>query len=70
MSELADGWKEVKDATKPGPICLQFNNLLGKVVGQEDCLILNVYTPKLPKSDSKEHLPVMVFIHGGGFFQV
>lgn len=31
----------------------------------EDCLTLNVTTPKRPAS---EPLPVMVFIHGGGYF--
>ncbi|BBZ39938.1 carboxylesterase/lipase family protein [Mycobacterium conspicuum] len=31
----------------------------------EDCLTLNVVTPEQP---SEEPLPVMVFIHGGGYF--
>ncbi|KAK7086771.1 Carboxylesterase 5A [Halocaridina rubra] len=34
-----------------------------QIIGQEDCLYLNVYTPMPSTSD----LPVMVFIHGGGF---
>lgn len=35
--------------------------------GREDCLVLNVYTPLhvLPTN----RLPVMVFVHGGGFFE-
>ncbi|BBX45074.1 carboxylesterase/lipase family protein [Mycobacterium cookii] len=30
----------------------------------EDCLTLNVVSPQMPESDS---LPVMVFVHGGGY---
>lgn len=35
-----------------------------ETIGSEDCLFLNVFTPKL--SDAKD-LPVMIWIHGGAF---
>jgi carboxylesterase type B len=34
-------------------------------IGSEDCLYLNLYAP--PVSDRNSPLPVMVYIHGGGF---
>lgn len=34
----------------------------GRVIGQEDCLFLNVWTPTLSRGAK---LPVMVWIHGG-----
>ena len=35
----------VLDATKEGPSCLQYDLLYGITLdGQEDCLVLNVYT--------------------------
>ncbi|XP_043235654.1 juvenile hormone esterase-like [Amphibalanus amphitrite] len=36
-------------------------------LGQEDCLFLNVYSPRLPESKEEKGLPVMVWVHGGGF---
>jgi len=34
------------------------------LVGSEDCLHLNVYTPFLPEPGIQLHLPVIVWIHG------
>lgn len=33
------------DATKYGPPCLQIHSNTRKIIGSEDCLFLNVYTP-------------------------
>ncbi len=59
-------WQGVRDATAFGPACVQ-----GKVFSDisfdkldEDCLSLNIWTP----AKERDHLPVMVWIHGGGFF--
>ena len=38
------------------------------MLGQEDCLVVNVYTPKLKSPTSQDLLPVLVFIHGGAFY--
>jgi para-nitrobenzyl esterase len=42
-----------------GPLCPQVR-MSGEVVGSEDCLTLNVWSPPNAKG-----LPVMVFLHGG-----
>ncbi|XP_026465182.1 esterase FE4-like [Ctenocephalides felis] len=58
------------DCTKDAPICTQRNPYIReeKVSGQEDCLYLSIHTPKLKDEDENENLlPVMVFLHGGGF---
>jgi para-nitrobenzyl esterase len=51
----------VFDASAYGPACPQLDNKK-KLVGEEDCLSLNVWTPEVSPSSR----PVLVFIHGGG----
>jgi para-nitrobenzyl esterase len=62
-------WEGVRDATKFGARCEQWhvwNDYIFLDSGpSEDCLYLNVYVPAAAKQASK--LPVMVWIHGGGF---
>lgn len=55
-------WGDIKPATSFGPSCPQKNLLTGRVDGDEDCLTLNIWTPKL---DPAAKLPVIVFIYGG-----
>ncbi|KAK4880583.1 hypothetical protein RN001_008729 [Aquatica leii] len=64
--EAAIPWKGIFDATKTHERCLQVYSYLKNytVLGNEDCLYLNVY---LPNVSHEEKLPVMVFIHGGAF---
>lgn len=40
-----------------------------RVIGSEDCLYLNVYTPQLSNENgaAAKPLAVMIWIHGGGF---
>ena len=38
-----------------------------EIIGSEDCLWLNVYTPNIPKSKSEKLKPVLVWIYGGRF---
>lgn len=61
-----DDWAEVYDATFPRSVCAQINFLIPGSVpeGDEDCLYLNIFRPK----GVKKQLPVMVYIHGGGYF--
>lgn len=54
-------------ATSFGPICPQaYPNIPGlpSIPGNEDCLFLNVWAPPVAAG---EKLPVLVWIHGGGY---
>ena len=59
-----DSWEGVKDFSREMARCYQLDLVTGLHVGREDCLSLNVYSPDLKPA---EPLPVMVFLHGGGF---
>jgi para-nitrobenzyl esterase len=50
---------ETKPATDYGAICPQVND--GAIVGNEDCLSLNVWAP-----EGLTDAPVLFFVHGGG----
>jgi para-nitrobenzyl esterase len=54
-------WDDVRDATVFGNRCVQGGR--NEEDQSEDCLVLNVYAPR----EVEEPLPVMVWIHGGGY---
>ncbi|XP_017761096.1 PREDICTED: esterase FE4-like [Eufriesea mexicana] len=60
--EPADGWEGVYDATKHRSPCPFYCIIKKGLIGGEDCLYLNVYTPVLDKEARKA---VMVWIHPG-----
>ncbi|GIX73517.1 acetylcholinesterase-1 [Caerostris extrusa] len=63
-------WTDTLQATEMPPACIQYtecpfpwyDDMPGK---REDCLYLNIYTPIIATKGIK--LPVMFWIHGGGF---
>ncbi len=66
-----DSWKGVRDATQYGARCMSAQAspdmvFLDKGGPSEDCLYMNVYAPAGTTENSK--LPVMFWIHGGGYF--
>ncbi|XP_045614328.2 venom carboxylesterase-6 [Procambarus clarkii] len=64
----AEGWSQPRNGSVDAAVCpeISFEGLLQgreEIIGSEDCLYLNVYTPN-PRAS---RLPVMVWLHGGIF---
>src|SRR4051794_6768025 len=65
---VPDRWDGVRDATAYGPTApqpdRQFTLVPEPVIDGDDCLNLNVFAPD---EGPNAGLPVLVWIHGGGF---
>jgi para-nitrobenzyl esterase len=57
-------WHGTRSATAFAPHCPQPAGVFGEPSTSENCLYLNVFRPA---GDRENNLPVMVWIHGGGF---
>nr|ARN17879.1 carboxylesterase 12 [Cephus cinctus] len=65
VAEEVEAWDGVYDATQHGSRCTQLCiPAFRPVIGSDDCLFVNVYTPSL---DDCASLPVMIWFHGGDF---
>ena len=68
--EPALKWKGTRDASSYGAHCVQghvYDDMVFQDSGEnEDCLFLNVFAPAASKTNGK--LPVMFWIHGGGYY--
>ena len=68
-----EAWEGIHEALEFGNTCIQRGSLInttkrrnwGELVGSEDCLYLNVWTPLNALESSSGKIPVMVWIHGG-----
>ncbi|XP_021182724.3 cholinesterase [Helicoverpa armigera] len=58
-------FEQIFEANDDSSICPQRNQITGNIVGNPNCLHLNVYVPA--SASSSNRLPVMVWIYGGAF---
>ncbi len=64
-------WRGVWNADRKMPECVQvlrahdINHYYGEEASSEDCLYLNIWAPS--RSEPGSHLPVIVYLYGGGF---
>ena len=58
----ATAWSGLREAKTHAPACMQMQ--YENIKKSEDCLYINVWT----KAAAEENLPVMVWIHGGGWY--
>jgi para-nitrobenzyl esterase len=75
--ERPEAWTGTRQALAHGNVCPQLTSPFGgvpgprgTVVGDEDCLVLDVYAPRLaadavPRA-GRQRMPVLFWIHGGG----
>ncbi|MGN8002896.1 carboxylesterase/lipase family protein [Acidovorax sp. 22279] len=62
-------WSGVRDATAFAPMAPQLARTArahAPMLGGDDCLAINVWAPT---AEPGAHLPIMVWVHGGGFFR-
>ncbi|EZA55883.1 hypothetical protein DMN91_010858 [Ooceraea biroi] len=57
-------WSGVRDASKHGNIPIQRDPITRELIGDEDCLFLNVYTKNIKPCQKRA---TMVWIYGGGY---
>ena len=62
--EPAGAWNGVRNAATPGAVCIQ-SAMVAQGPQSEDCLFVNVWRPAGARPGAR--LPVMVWIHGGGY---
>ncbi|XP_055610912.1 esterase B1-like isoform X2 [Uranotaenia lowii] len=57
----------ILDCSTERDTCFSRNSFTQEIEGSENCLFLNVYSPRVNNDVESKPLPVMVFIHGGAF---
>nr|AIY68353.1 esterase [Leptinotarsa decemlineata] len=69
----AEDWNGILNTTVNKKVCMQNNEIAYTKIPDsmemsEDCLFLNVYTPVRPNNTGNVLLPVLFWIHAGGYF--